>query len=210
MYDTVLGATPEPKPAPVFEPVVAAEPEVEPIFATELEPEAEAELIPAPEIESEMPAAFFEPEPAHEELAPVAIAQEMPPVSPAAVEVDSIAAVALAAEEEVPEMTVHENQGTIQGQASPVGSTAPAIDDRPALRVETNPIIDVKDPLEKIEGIGQVYQTKLYEAGIKTFAQLAAASPSRITEVVEPQNWQTIDIMKWRREAALYAAGEKS
>jgi predicted flap endonuclease-1-like 5' DNA nuclease len=66
-----------------------------------------------------------------------------------------------------------------------------------------------KDALEKIDGIGQVYQQKLYEAGIFTFAQLAAASPSRITEIIEPQNWQHIDVMKWRREAALFAAGEK-
>jgi predicted flap endonuclease-1-like 5' DNA nuclease len=109
-----------------------------------------------------------------------------------------------------PEMTVVENQGVIMGQASPMGNTVPAIDERPALRIETNPVIEAKDPLEKIDGIGQIYQTKLYEAGIRTFAQLAAASPSRITEVVEPQNWQTIDIMKWRREAALYASGEKA
>lgn len=87
------------------------------------------------------------------------------------------------------------------------------VEDRPALRVEVpNPVSvsDNRDPLEDIDGIGPVYQQKLYEAGIKTFAQLAAASPSRITEVIEPQNWQHIDVMKWRREAALYAAGEKS
>lgn len=125
------------------------------------------------------------------------------------IEADPIAAVA-SAEDEVPvEMTVVENDKKFTGMASPAGSTAPAIEERPALRIESNPVVETKDPLEKIEGIGQVYQTKLYDAGIRTFAQLAAASPSRITEIVEPQNWQTIDIMKWRREAALYAAGEK-
>ena len=122
----------------------------------------------------------------------------------------SIAAVASAAEKDVPEMKVVETENPISGVASPVGATALAVEVRPALRVESNSIVEAKDPLEKIEGIGQVYQTKLYEAGIRTFAQLAAASPSRITEIVEPQNWQTIDIMKWRREAALYAAGEKA
>ena len=124
-------------------------------------------------------------------------------------EQESIAAVAKA---DPVEITLVENDLIAKGPASPAGSTAPAIDDRPALRVETtaSPLIEAKDPLEKIEGIGQVYQIKLYEAGIKTFAQLAAASPSQITEVIEPQNWQQIDVMKWRREAALFASGEKS
>jgi predicted flap endonuclease-1-like 5' DNA nuclease len=82
--------------------------------------------------------------------------------------------------------------------------------DRPTLRVETTVSDHSRDPLEKIDGIGPVYEQKLIEAGIKTFAQLAAASPSRINEIIEPQSWQHIDVMKWRREAALYAAGEKS
>jgi predicted flap endonuclease-1-like 5' DNA nuclease len=141
---------------------------------------------------------------------PEPIVASAPVVEPAATKTeDPLAAVASAAEEAPVGMTVLENEGAHIGQPSPVGATALAIEERPALKIETNPIIEIKDPLEKIDGIGQVYQTKLYEAGIKTFAQLAAASPSRITEVVEPQNWQTIDIMKWRREAALYAAGEK-
>lgn len=129
------------------------------------------------------------------------------PKAPKKAAKDPLAAVASADTRQ--EMTVVENDLSIGSQPSPVGATALAVEERPALRIESNPNIDLKDPLEKIDGVGQVYQTKLYEAGIKTFAQLAAASPSRITEIVEPQNWQTIDIMKWRREAALYAAGEK-
>lgn len=145
-------------------------------------------------------AAFAEPETVAQE-----VVKEAKPSKKAAK--DPIAAVAAA---EAPhEMTVVENDISILGQASPVGATALAVEERPALRIESNPIVEIKDPLEKIEGVGQVYQIKFYEAGINTFAQLAAASPSRITEIVEPQNWQTIDVMKWRREAALYAAGEK-
>ena len=171
MFDTVVGATPEPTSALDVETTIHSGPELEEI---------------------------------------VQVAQELPKEDKQEkiAENDSIAAVASA--EAPPEITIHENEGVIIGQASPAGATAPAIEERPALRIETNPVVEAKDPLEKIEGIGQIYQTKLYEAGIRTFAQLAAASPSRITEVVEPQNWQTIDIMKWRREAALYASGEKA
>lgn len=119
------------------------------------------------------------------------------------------------------EIEVVQNDNPITMPSQPMvasgGAAAAAkldpVEDRPALRVEVpSPVVisDNRDPLEDIDGIGPVYQQKLYAAGIKTFAQLAAASPSRITEVIEPQNWQHIDVMKWRREAALYAAGEKS
>ena len=139
-------------------------------------------------------------------MAPKEIPQpEKPKAAPIQESIAAVAAIAQPATE----MKVVENERSEIRIPSPVGSTAPAREERPALRVESNPIVEIKDPLEKIDGIGQVYQTKLYEAGIKTFAQLAASSPSRITEIVEPQNWQTIDIMKWRREAALFAAGEK-
>ncbi|MEI8283004.1 MAG: helix-hairpin-helix domain-containing protein [Armatimonadota bacterium] len=159
---------------------------------------------PAASVESEQVA---ETEPMAEDTPEPMIAQAEEVVEETQEE-ESIAAVASA--EPAPEMTVVENDTKISAMASPVGATALAVEERPALRVESNPLNDAKDPLEKIEGIGNIYQTKLYEAGIRTFAQLAAASPSRITEIVEPQNWQTIDIMKWRREAALYAAGEKA
>ncbi|MEI7985595.1 MAG: helix-hairpin-helix domain-containing protein [Armatimonadota bacterium] len=201
MFDTVVGA----------EPSVNAKSEIitEPLSSVVSE---EPELI-AEAINSE-PAHSFELQPEVAEVTEVAEVATIPTVSEPQPEpeVETIAAVASATEvEEAPhEMTVVENDNAFTGVASPAGSTAPAIEERPALRIESNPVIEIKDPLEKIEGIGQIYQTKLYEAGIKTFAQLAAASPSRITEVVEPQNWQTIDIMKWRREAALYAAGEKA
>ena len=156
------------------------------------------------------PVLAAEPAPVVEavEESPSPVAPKHDEVIAEAEEEESIAAVASA--EPAPEMTVVENDTKISAMASPVGATALAVEERPALRVESNPMAEAKDPLEKIEGIGNIYQTKLYEAGIRTFAQLAAASPSRITEIVEPQNWQTIDIMKWRREAALYAAGEKS
>lgn len=180
MFDTVLGA--EPLPA-IEVPTVAAPVVSSPFEDQQFVKEEIPEAIPSIQ------------------TAPAAQRQEP--------EFESIAAVASATEDAAVEMTVLKNDNNFSGMASPVGSTAPAIEERPALRIESNPIVEIKDPLEKIDGIGQVYQTKLYEAGIRTFAQLAAASPSRITEVVEPQNWQTIDIMKWRREAALYAAGEK-
>lgn len=197
MFDTVVGNTPEPVVAPVFEAPVA-EPVVEPVVDPVV-----AEKSPIEEIFA------AEAAPAFEEVAEVAPVVQIP-VTVSEVEEESVAAVASA--ESVPGITLVENEIAAKGPASPIGATAPALDERPALRIESSPspLIELKDPLEKIEGIGQIYQTKLYEAGIRTFAQLAASSPSRITEIIEPQNWQQIDVMKWRREAALYASGEKA
>ncbi len=41
----------------------------------------------------------------------------------------------------------------------------------------------VADPLERIKGIGPVYATRLNEAGVMTFAQLAASDPSVIGDI---------------------------
>lgn len=183
-------------PAPVAAPIVEVQPKSEPTSEPAAEPQAAAEpqseapqTVEAPKLE-EVVSPFAEPVKIEEPSAPV-------------------------------EMEVVHNDNPVPPTVQPMvasGGAATAaqlepVEDRPALRVEVpTPVAvgDNRDPLEDIDGIGPVYQQKLYEAGIKTFAQLAAASPSRITEVIEPQNWQHIDVMKWRREAALYAAGEKS
>lgn len=212
MYDTVMGATSKPTPtvtpelsAPV-EPVVEAKPDFEEEPAAEQEVVIEAEPVVAEEVAAD--------EEVFEEVAvETVVSAPVELVAPAAEkpEVEEESLVAVASADAGPEMKLVENQMP-KTAVSPAGATAPALDDRPALRVESSAdsILEVKDPLEKIDGIGQIYQSKLYEAGIKTFAQLAASSPSRITEIIEPQNWQQIDVMKWRREAALFASGEKA
>ncbi|MBI1333171.1 MAG: hypothetical protein GC165_09855 [Armatimonadetes bacterium] len=212
----------EEAPAAEAEPEVAEEPT--PVVAEEEETEAEPEPVaaeieeilaeeePAAEVEEEPAAAtLVEPNPTIDVELEAPAAQAAPiEVTPAAKEIEEEPAVAVASADKHLEITLVQNE-VAKGPASPVGAVAPAVEERPALRIETmsDPIGLKGDPLEKIDGIGQIYQSKLYEAGIRTFAQLAAASPSRITDIIEPQNWQQIDVMKWRREAALYAAGEK-
>ncbi|HMN31312.1 MAG TPA: helix-hairpin-helix domain-containing protein, partial [Caldilineaceae bacterium] len=44
-----------------------------------------------------------------------------------------------------------------------------------------------RDPLEQIRGIGPVFAQRLHEAGIFTFAQLAAAEPERVRAAVDPE-----------------------
>ncbi len=61
------------------------------------------------------------------------------------------------------------------------------------------------DPLEDINGIGEVFARKLSAAGILTFAQLAETSPERIRDIIDPEEWQRIDPEAWVSEAAEFA-----
>ena len=51
------------------------------------------------------------------------------------------------------------------------------------------------DPLREIKGIGPVYALRLYEAGIDTFAELAALTPEELQEkfgvldIADPESW---------------------
>jgi predicted flap endonuclease-1-like 5' DNA nuclease/prefoldin subunit 5 len=57
-----------------------------------------------------------------------------------------------------------------------------------------------RDHLEKVDGIGQVYQGRLFEAGVYTFEDLAAQSDDRIREIVQPGE-REVEIGKWKLEA---------
>lgn len=61
------------------------------------------------------------------------------------------------------------------------------------------------DRLQDINGIGQVYAKRLNEAGIRTFADLAASTPQKLAEILKPQEWQTLDFDAWIRQARSFA-----
>ncbi len=58
-----------------------------------------------------------------------------------------------------------------------------------------------RDPLQSIEGIGPVYQAKLWEAGVHRFSDLAALTPHQVIEIIQPKEWQHIDAEVWIDEA---------
>jgi len=65
------------------------------------------------------------------------------------------------------------------------------------------------DNLELIEGIGPKIAAVLQAAGIVTFADLAAADTSRLSEVLEQEpNLRLADPGTWSEQAALAAAGD--
>jgi predicted flap endonuclease-1-like 5' DNA nuclease len=58
-----------------------------------------------------------------------------------------------------------------------------------------------RDPLEQIHGVGPIFAQRLHEAGIFTFAQLAAATPERVQAALMPEQRQRIDAAAWIAQA---------
>jgi predicted flap endonuclease-1-like 5' DNA nuclease len=94
----------------------------------------------------------------------------------------------------------------------------------PQLEIETPPVAPraavedqeqeppaVSDDLKRIEGIGPKFSKVLQDADIETFAQLAAASPDRLAQILEaadPRLLRLADPTTWPEQAALAAAGK--
>lgn len=66
-----------------------------------------------------------------------------------------------------------------------------------------------RDRLTKINGIGPVFEHRLFNAGIHTFAHLSAQSPQRLREIVRPNKRQPIHPEQWIAEAARLAQEQK-
>jgi predicted flap endonuclease-1-like 5' DNA nuclease len=61
------------------------------------------------------------------------------------------------------------------------------------------------DRLQEIDGIGQVYAKRLNDVGVYTFAQLGELSPERLREIIQPQEWQSLDFASWITQARTFA-----
>ena len=96
---------------------------------------------------------------------------------------------------------------------------APAVEEEAEEEEEIEPELEVKAPeppvepddLKRIEGIGPKLSSVLQEAGIVTFAQLAAAGPEEIEQILEaadPRLLRLAHPASWAEQAALAAAGE--
>jgi len=59
----------------------------------------------------------------------------------------------------------------------------------------------IPDDLSQIEGIGEVFEQKLYQAGIMTFADLAARTPEELKAIIQPEEWQELDFAGWIAQA---------
>ena len=77
--------------------------------------------------------------------------------------------------------------------AAPAPAEAPAMTSRRAKR---------RDDLKAIRGIGEVFQDKLYDAGVTTYDALAALSAEEVAAIIQAEDWQNYDYGDWIRQAA--------
>ena len=66
--------------------------------------------------------------------------------------------------------------------------------------VQTHP-----DELADIKGIGRIYQWKLRDGGINSYAQLAQTTPERIREILDVPAWRKIEPESWIEQAKALA-----
>ena len=64
------------------------------------------------------------------------------------------------------------------------------------------------DDMTVIKGIGPVYQWKLRDAGVNTYAQLAAADPDQLRRMLDVKEWQRVDIESWIAQTRDWAQRE--
>jgi ribosomal protein L30 len=86
----------------------------------------------------------------------------------------------------------------------------PAAVDEPAATQELadEPATPAVDDLEVIEGIGPKIAGVLHEAGISSFAELAATNSERLAEILQDANLRLASPESWAEQAGLAAAGD--
>lgn len=66
------------------------------------------------------------------------------------------------------------------------------------------------DDFDRLPGIGEVYERRLYEAGICTYAAMAAATPERLADICRAPAMRTPDYQSWIATAAELSAAGRS
>jgi predicted flap endonuclease-1-like 5' DNA nuclease len=61
------------------------------------------------------------------------------------------------------------------------------------------------DELADIKGIGRIYQWKLRDGGINSYAQLAQTTPERIREILDVPAWRKVEPESWIEQAKVLA-----
>ncbi len=80
----------------------------------------------------------------------------------------------------------------------PIDAPTPAAD----VPVVTSRRSPRRDDLKVIKGIGEVFEEKLFEAGITTYGALAGTSAEEIAAIIQPADWQNYDFYDWIRQAS--------
>jgi predicted flap endonuclease-1-like 5' DNA nuclease len=92
----------------------------------------------------------------------------------------------------------------LREQLSTTGSRLDSLHDEFEVYQRTHP-----DALTVIKGIGPVYQWKLRDAGVNTYAQLAASDPDQLKRMLDIKNWQRVNVESWIEQARDWAQRDR-
>ena len=96
-----------------------------------------------------------------------------------------------------------EHQSTLASISENLSELVPDID---AISKRKTRVIKAPQRLTDIKGIGPVYAGLLHEAGIETFAQLAALTPDELLNLIDVPSWRRIPAESWIEQATLFAS----
>ena len=76
-----------------------------------------------------------------------------------------------------------------------------ALNRKPETIVKEVKVLVREDRLQDVKGIGNVFAKRLNGANIFTFEELAATSSERLTEIIDPKDWQALETEAWVEHA---------
>lgn len=113
-----------------------------------------------------------------------------------------------AVEKPVAEMPVAEMPSVEMPQVTPIPETKSEDIAAPVVEMPATAAAPVMDDLKIIEGIGPKIASVLNQAGVTSFAQLAAMEPDSILAILKAAKLRLADPHSWPKQAGLAAAGD--
>ena len=66
------------------------------------------------------------------------------------------------------------------------------------------------DDFEPLDGLGEIFERRLYEAGVCTYEAMAAQTLDRLQEICKAPDWNKPDYTAWIAKATELAAAKRS
>lgn len=139
----------------------------------------------------------------------VAIHNDTPAIRGMAFKVRHLVSVEEVADDAAPETRRKSARPVVRATLAPVGLNEQVAETTPAPRTPSAATKAADDDLELIEGIGPKIAGVLKDAGIATFAQLAATDVERLKGILHEGEIRIGDPTTWPEQAALLAAGKQ-
>lgn len=97
----------------------------------------------------------------------------------------------------------HREMDELFGRVRETAETAR--EEKPAAEEAAPAVAPARDDLTRIRGIGPGYAARLSQAGLTTYAALAASSPAELAAIIQAPDWRRPDYESWIQQAQALA-----